>query len=215
MTPWNWSAFRGSADALKYLRRDLPALDRIIARTPQRRVAVQAGGNLGLYPKRLAEMFATVYTFEPAADLFAMLMHNAPEANIVKFQAAVGEARRTVGVSRARRDGSSKPAHEGITHVYGDGPIPTLRVDDLGLGVCDLICLDVEGSELNAVRGAAETIERCRPVLAVEVNKNQGFVGVAEEFLRDTIKSLGYRFIERLESDEVYVPAEWSMEAVA
>ncbi len=211
---WDWSAFRGSASALKWNKRDLPDLLAAAEACPNKRVAVQAGGHLGLFPKALAERFAHVYTFEPAADLFAHLMHNAPEPNIFKFQAALGDARRMVGLSRVRRDG--KPdAHEGITHIFGDGPIPTLRVDDLNLPVCDFIQLDLEGWELYALRGAQDTIRRCRPVLSLEVNKNQGYVGIQQDFLRDAVKGLGYRFVKRMHSDEMYVPAEWPVEAVA
>lgn len=215
MSTWDWAAFTGSKAALKYNKRDLPNLDRVIALTPQRRVAVQAGGHLGLFPKRLAERFDVVYTFEPAADLFAQLMKNAPASNIIKFQAALGNARKLVGLRRIRRDGSATPIHEGLTHVFGDGHIPTLQIDDLGLTVCDLIQLDLEGWELYALLGARTTIETCRPVLMVEVNVNQSYVGIDEAFLRDTIKSFGYRFVERLQADDVYVPAEWPVEAVA
>ena len=49
--------FKGSGTALKLNRRDLPELEQVIALTPQHRVAVQAGGNLGLWPKRLAQDF--------------------------------------------------------------------------------------------------------------------------------------------------------------
>lgn len=212
---WDWSTFRGSEAALKWNRRDLPALDAVIARTPGRRVAVQAGGHLGLFPKRLAESFETVYTFEPAPDLFEAMVHNAPEQNIVKIQAALGDARRLVGLARYRRDTSGRAVHEGLTHVAGDGIFPTLRVDDLGLPVCNLLALDLEGWELYALRGAVQTIARCRPVLWIEVNKNQAFVGFTADLVRDCIKAFGYRFVERLHSDELYVPAEWPIAGVA
>lgn len=210
MTAWNWGAFHGSADALKWNKRDLPCLNTVMRHTRGSTAAIQAGGNLGIYPKRLAEVFRTVYTFEPAADSFAMLMHNAPEPNIIKFQASLGDARRLVGLRRTRRDGSIGPNHEGISYVHGDGVIPTLRIDDLCLPVCDLIYLDLEGYELFALRGAGETIARCRPVIAVEVDNKQTFFGHQPDGLRDFVKALGYHFAERLRSDEVYLPAEWA-----
>jgi FkbM family methyltransferase len=204
---YNWSKFQGSPAALKWTRRDLPNLDRTIERVPKRRVAVQAGGNLGIYAKRLAESFDAVYSFEPASDLFAMMTANAPEPNIYRFQAALGFERAMVGVSRQRRDG--KPDnHEGITHVSGPGWIPTLRLDDLMLTECDLIVLDVEGWEYFALQGAVDTIRRCRPWLSVEVNKNAGFVNIDPEAIRAYIVRLGYRFVERLQSDEIYEPVQ-------
>jgi FkbM family methyltransferase len=164
--------------------------------------------NLGVYPRHLSYVFGTVYCFEPSVELFPMLVANAYETNIIKIQAALGFERGLVGTSRERRDGKTN-AHEGITHIDGPGPIPTLQVDDLGLPVCDFIQLDLEGYELYALRGASQTLARCRPVVCVEINKSLGFVGIDEEDVRGFLRGLGYRFVMRLGSDEGYVPEEW------
>ena len=201
---------KGSAEALKWSHRDLAQLEAVLALVPGRTAVVQAGGNLGVFPKRLAQVFAAVYTFEPAADLFAIMQENAPEPNIVRFQAALGSDRGLVGTSRVRRDGSSKPAHEGITHVVSGGTIPTLRIDDLGLPVCDLIYLDIEGSELNALRGASATLARCRPVVAVEINKSLGYMGLTPQDVSGFITSKGYRHALTVGSDQAFVPEEWA-----
>lgn len=199
----------GSAEALKWGRRDLTHLDAVLQIVPGRTAVVQAGGNLGIFPKRLATEFASVYCFEPAPDLFQMMSANAPEPNILKFQAALGFRRELVGVSRVRRDGKPNN-HEGITHVVPGGSIPTLRIDDLTLPVCDLIYLDIEGSELDALRGSVETLKRCRPVVAVEVNKNLQYVGVTEEQITAFITSQGYRHAFNVGSDRAFVPVEWA-----
>ena len=209
VTLWDWSRFKGGNVALKLNKRDLPELDQVIALTPGRTAVVQAGGNLGIWPKRLAESFKTVYTFEPAADLFAVVQVNAPEKNIIKFQAALGERHELVSVARIRRDGKPRPAHEGVTHITGPGVIPTLRVDDLSLPVCDLLMLDLEGWELYALRGARETIMRCRPVLCVEVNDHIREVGLTPEDVRNFLSGCGYRQHLRFVADDVWVPAEW------
>ncbi len=196
----------GHPTALKYANRDLPALDRIIARVRQHRVAVQAGGNLGVYPKRLAERFDTVYCFEPDAESFAALAVNAPAANIVRFQAALGAKHELVGLSAVRRDGSGRPSHPGLTHVSGPGVVPTLCIDDLNLPVCDLICLDVEGYELFALQGAVETLRRCRPVIACEINKNLAHVGHSAADLVNLLTSVGYVCADQQGSDVVFEP---------
>ena len=210
---WDWSAFCGSRVGLALNHRDLSSIDAVLLLVPGRTAVIQAGGNLGIFPKRLAQEFRTVYTFEPAADLFALLQQNAPEMNIVKFQAALGDARGLIGLSRERRDGKQKhgkikPSHEGITHIAGSGVVPTLRIDDLALPVCDLIYLDIEGWELHAVRGARDTLARCRPVLVVEMNQNAGYVGLTPEEIRAAIAVSGYRLATRMLSDEVFLPVE-------
>jgi FkbM family methyltransferase len=204
---WDWMAFKGSRECLERTIRDLRYLDRAIKLTKKRRVAVQAGGNLGIWPKRLAESFARVLTFEPDPITFSLLATNAPERNIERHHAALGNIRTTVGISRVRLDGKPN-AHEGTSHVVGDGEIPMHRVDDYSLAACDLIYLDVEGYELDALRGAEKTIRRCRPVIAVELNRNAALVGSSCEATRRFILSRGYRFIERKSADEIFVPVE-------
>ena len=109
---WRWEAFQGSDYMLGLMKRDIHYVDEAVTYCRGRQACVQAGGNLGIYPKRLASYFRTVYTFEPASDLWPMLLHNAPESNIVKMQAALGDERRLIKVSRERRDG--KPNSGGL-----------------------------------------------------------------------------------------------------
>lgn len=133
-------------------------------------------------------------------------MQNVPDENVIKLQAALGFDRKPVSLARHRRDGSAKPEHDGLTHVCGEGVIPTLRIDDLGLSHCDLIYLDIEGFELFALMGAEETIQRCRPVIAVEINKGIEYYGHSPESLRSLIQGFGYQLSFKMHSDEVYIP---------
>ena len=205
---WDWSTFKGSKGGLSLNHRDLTSLDTVMTLVKGRTAVVQAGGNLGLFPKRLAQEFQTVYTFEPSPDIFPMLCYNASERNILKFQAALGDLRGLVGSACVRREGKTKAPHEGVTHIIPKGNVPTLRIDDLCLPVCDLIYLDVEGSEHVAVLGAVDTIQRCRPVVVVEVNQNVEIVGLTPDIVRASILRRGYKFLTRVLGDEVFVPLE-------
>lgn len=207
MTNWDWSKFRGSSEGLKWNRKELPVLTEVIAMLERREVVVQAGGNLGIFPKYMSVHFTTVYTFEPDPELFGHVCHNAPERNVVKLQAALGCERETIGISRKRRQQDGGSSHEGIAHVSGAGPIPTLRVDDLGLKTCDLIYLDIEGYELYALRGAAETIGRCRPLIACEVNKSlDEMKEISKEDLYAWFRLHDYDHVKRIRSDEIFAP---------
>lgn len=203
---WDWSSFRGSAEGLKWNRKELPVLDEMIMSISGRTAVVQAGGNLGIFPKRLAMEFATVYTFEPEPELFGIMCHNAPEANVVKFQAALGRDRGPIHISRERRQQDGGNSHEGIAHVSGPGTIPTLRIDDLALPVLDLIYLDVEGHELYALQGAAETIARCRPVIVCEINKSLDYMDYTADDLRGYLRLMEYNHVKRVRSDELFTP---------
>lgn len=163
-------------------------------------VAVQAGGNCGVWPAAMGKRFGRVYTFEPDPVNFRCLCANAPAETIFKFNAALGNRHRCVGLDR-------KPNNAGAHQVNGVGPIPTLRIDDLELDACDLIYLDIEGCELGALQGAEETIERCHPVIAVEdkgMSERYGVkVGDVEMWL---INRFDYRVAVRVKRDVVLVP---------
>lgn len=163
-------------------------------------VAVQAGGNCGVWPKAMSAKFAAVYTFEPDPLNFYCLVRNAPQANVFKFNAALGNARKTVELNR-------EAANVGAHAVAGEGRIPVLSIDDLGLTQCDLIYLDIEGYELAAICGAFRTIKTCKPVIAFEDKGLSVAYGVelgeAARYLEDAHR---YRRIDQVGNDTIMVP---------
>jgi FkbM family methyltransferase len=135
----------------------------IAALVPERRAVVQAGGCSGLWPLALAEVFAKVYTCEPDPTNFRCLQANVAEReNITALNVALGETHRRVGLTRP------KPG-AGLWRVDGDGTIPMVPLDALFIRTpIDAIVLDVEGSEVQALQGAARLIARHRPLLWFE-----------------------------------------------
>lgn len=203
---FKWDTLQGSPEALRWNMRDLTSVDAVLGLVPGRTACVQAGGNLGVFGKYLARYFQSVYVFEPAHDLFPKMVANAPEPNIVRFQAALGDTPGLVGTACSRRVSKPGPVHEGLTHIDGTGIIPALRLDALALPVLDLVYLDLEGYEWYALRGAVETIERCRPVIVVELNQQASFYGIDPADVRVFIIACGYRSALTVHSDEVFVP---------
>ena len=199
----------GSDIAIRYALRDLDTIRRALSLFQGRTACVQAGACLGVFPQYLSQVFKTVYTFEPDFKLFKKAQENAPQDNIRWFNAAIGCKRMLVGTSDRRRDGTNNPTHEGLTHVVeGAGAIPILKIDDLDLPVCELICLDLEGYEMQALKGSCATIERCKPVLVVDINKQVRHSGLTEDQLRNFICSKGYEMRFRSHSDEVFTPCK-------
>ena len=50
-------------------------------------------------------------------------------------------------------------------------PVQKIAIDTLELPRVDLIKLDIEGMEMDALAGAAQTVERCQPIVLVETDK--------------------------------------------
>lgn len=135
----------------------LPAL----ALTEGRKVAVQAGGNCGVWAAWLAERFEKVITFEPDHENFACLVENVP-ANVSAVNAGLGLERGRYGMVR-------DPANIGAHYISDDGEDSIIvRLDDTPFEFLDYLCLDIEGHEMPALLGAAKTIQRHRPVIQLE-----------------------------------------------
>lgn len=158
----------------------------ILTRCKTRRAAVQAGGHIGIFPRELAKLFKIVYTFEPEEENFACLVRNAPGPNVFALRAFVGCVHETRGL---RINSKSSGGHS----VGAAGEVPTLRVDDLALVVCDLILLDLEGYEIFALLGAVQTIARCRPLIIAEENKKAGGQGFQPGMIATLLASFDYR----------------------
>lgn len=170
------------------------ALRRCVAKG-RLRTAVQAGGNIGLWPLALARSFARVVTFEPDAVSRACLARNVRSARVEVRPEAVGDAFGRADIVRASL-GSHYVAPGTSVEVV---PIDALAIDDL-----DLLQLDVEGSELAALRGAASTIARCRPaVVQVELREFSARYGATDAEVVAFLRSLGYREAARLPGNDV------------
>lgn len=165
-----------------------------------REVCVQAGGNLGVWPKALAKEFRTVYTFEPDPENFNCLGLNVPEHNVIKIQGALGKEHKMIAVGPTA---DHERQNCGAYQVTGVGTVPMFLIDDLELPACDLIYLDIEGFEYFAFQGAHKTLDKYRPVLAFEdkiLTENYGIeVGDVEKYL----ERYGYEVVLRIHRDVV------------
>ncbi len=189
---------QGDPECIRLNRWNLEALDRALEMTPSRKVAVQAGGNLGVFASYLSGKFQAVYTFEPDPELFPLMVANAPEPNIIRFQAALGDKPGFVSMDRPPQ------SHAGEAFVASTGIIPTIMLDDLHLTTCDLLYLDVEGFELFALHGAKETIRRCRPVIALEMNKCCERYSYTHAELHALMGYLGYAEEAHVQADHIF-----------
>lgn len=88
--------------------------------------------------------------------------------------------------------------NSGMARVQvADAGIVTRRVDDIARGVdVGLVKVDVEGHELYVLRGARETLTRCRPALAIEGDL---------ETLAAELEPLGYEWASTFNATPTHV----------
>lgn len=189
---YRWSDARKAAAVL----RDSAAIGQWLEHCPGRRECVQAGGNVGVFPKVLSHHFSTVYTAELDRTNFEDMLANDLPGNVLPFHAALGEQAGHVGRHKADLP---------ISHyVEAGSDVPMLAIDDWALQSCDLIALDVEGYEWPALKGAAQTLERCHPLLVIETKGHGVRYGYTDTQMDRWLMALGYRLVERVNRDNVW-----------
>lgn len=130
---------------------------------PRRGLAVQAGGNVGVYPRRLGREFRKVHTFEPQVDNFGCLLRNmAGYDNVTCHYAALGSGEIVAALEQ------TELGNVGTFKIVPGRGIQLRTIDALDLPECDLIWLDVEGYETRALAGASLTIQKYKPAIIIE-----------------------------------------------
>lgn len=183
--------------------------------------AVDIGSHCGLWACHLVKHFRFVHAFEPVAAhrecwkknvLDGMKGFSDDEDNWLLAPAddshrsgcevnlhacALGERSGNVSIHTA-------PTSSGDSWVHGPGDIPLRTLDSFNLPAVDFMKLDCEGYELFALRGAEETLKRCKPCVIVEQKpgRAQKF-GLPETGAVDYLIALGAKLRATLSGDYI------------
>lgn len=191
LTPWMWiSTDSGAWDGPKedWEQSHLQTIKNLVTDWTN---CVQAGGCQGMYPRLLSDLFENVYTFEPDPLSFHCLVNNCQKDNIFKINAALGSE---TGLARVERQTMSNVGCHTVT-TTGECKVPMLTIDSLKLPSCGLFQLDLERYEIHAIKGALETIERCKPVIQCENGDGS---------ILDLLRPFGYEAVTTSRADTFY-----------
>ena len=125
---------------------------------------MDVGANVGAYSLRAASIGMKVYAFEPNPENVKVLKRNTEinRLSIELLECALGSS-----------EGNAKLSPNGaLSRVSADGAVPVQvrTLDSFDLPTVDLLKVDVEGYELEVLKGAAETLERSHPDIIIEVH---------------------------------------------
>ena len=155
---------------------------------------VEAGANIGVHTVDLSRFVGpqgVVVAFEPQRIVFQALCANLALnscANVRALQAGLGEAPGEIVVPFLPPDQHLNFGGLSLLGANAGESVPLMTLDQLALTDLHFLKLDVEGMEVEALRGAARTIEAFRPLLYVENDR-----GDRSDELLGLLRSWNYR----------------------
>lgn len=127
-------------------------------------LALDVGANIGAMSEKYSSFFKKVISIEPNISIYKD--YNARKSDNVKLlNYAVGEKNKKVSLEYYGYN-------IGMFRVTKGSNINMITIDSLDINP-SFIKIDVEGYELNVLKGAQKTIEKNKPLIYIEYNSEQ------------------------------------------
>lgn len=146
----------------------------------ERNVALDIGAHIGATSVFLSRHFQRVEAFEAIPETFEFLVRNTDHIeNVVARNIAAADREGELNFEYLEKHTQLAHVMAGDSQYYQQegsrviGPIIAKALDSLGLGDVSFIKIDVEGTELDVLRGLERTILTSKPVIMIEQNQNE------------------------------------------
>jgi FkbM family methyltransferase len=172
-----------------------------------RSLAIDGGAHVGTWSKLMSALFDRVIAVEPSDDTFECLTANMAAfgcTNVEARHCALGAEAGTVTMKLEGRGLQLK--NTGARFAERGGTTPCEPIDAWQLPSLGFLKLDVEGSEVNALLGARQTLKRCKPVVLFENKYLWKRYRIPRDAPQDLLTSLGYVKKAKASCDDIWVP---------
>ncbi|ORU00128.1 Methyltransferase FkbM family [Anaerovibrio sp. JC8] len=138
---------------------------------------VEVGANIGSHTVHLAQLVGpsgVVWAFEPQRLVFQILAGNMAINslyNVYCEQKCVSDVPGTVKVPVFDTEKLNNWGGMPLEHTTEGEPVETITLDSLNLPRCDFLKIDVEGMELQVLRGGEKLINTFHPVIYAEADR--------------------------------------------
>lgn len=142
-------------------------------------VVVEAGANIGAHTVGMSQLVGRagkVLAFEPQRLVFQTLCGNLALngcLNVYAYQQALGAVESQIAVPAPDPEVASNFGGVALGVADAGETVPLRTLDGYGLPACHLIKADVEGMEAEVLRGGLAMIEKHRPILYLENDRDE------------------------------------------
>lgn len=152
---------------------------------------VDIGANLGVYTYALSHLCARVEAFEPLPEYAGSIRaFGSPRIRVHETALSSATGTRPLFFARAGAVIDRGQGSLSATDRADQIEVPVRRLDEFAFADVSFIKIDVEGHELDVLKGGAETLRRYRPTLLVEIEQRHLSIPMTEVFRY--LADLGY-----------------------
>ncbi|EDP97946.1 FkbM family methyltransferase [Kordia algicida OT-1] len=172
---------------------------------------VQAGAYFGDFLPGIAKHIsknAQVWTFEPSKEYYrcaqiTILINDL--ANVNLFQVGLGAEKSQVQLQIETEDGRRLGGASRIIDSKSGKFVP-INIETLDSMIPEnrnisILQLDLEGFEIPALKGAINTIKRCKPILILEILSHNDIL--SNDWFKQNILSLGYEITGKVHNNTI------------
>tara|TARA_Y100001973_G_C5175284_1_gene321516 strand:- start:436 stop:1065 length:630 start_codon:yes stop_codon:yes gene_type:complete len=152
------------------------------------------GAWVGTWTMKINPFCGRVVAFEPDPLHYECLVKNVPE-EVETHQLAVGNDKKMISLSEDNFTQAKR--------VVGEGNIPMVTIDSLNFTDVDLIKIDVEGYEMEVLKGADKTLQNVK-YLMIELNNNSKKYGSSNLEIEKYLRKKGFRTMIKAWPDVVW-----------
>ncbi len=161
---------------------------------------VDVGAWCGTWTLSMQPYAKNIHCYEPNKLHYGCLARNINRySHVESYNQALGND-----------DGYVKLTEESATQntrvLLENGETKINKLDSLGYNDVDFIKIDVEGLEMEVLKGAARTLENVE-YLMIELNGNSERYGSSKKDIKEHLKSLGFKILIKSWPDIVYTKA--------
>ena len=172
----------------------------------ERSVVIDIGAHIGTFTVPIAKVVEKTIAFEPSLPAADLLSRNAQENDVMV---------RVVNKALGSEKGSGTLVVRNVSNAGANTLVPggdiSITTLDEDVPYADFIKIDVEGMELEVLKGGSQLIERARPAVFFEVNLSQLRAhGTSPRALGRFFTKRGYRLYVPFERKGFSLARVWS-----
>jgi|TARA_R110000803_G_scaffold22164_2_gene55293 FkbM family methyltransferase len=165
---------------------------------------IHAGTYFGDFIPFLSTIFKKIWAFEISKNNYeaaeeTIRLNNIDNVNL--YRKALGDEDKIVNIE-TNINNQDLGGVSRVKNYKTNETIEQVKIDDIvpENSIIDLIQLDIEGYEINAIKGAMSTIKLHKPILILEDNYNH----TEKEWFKINIIDLGYRKVTEVDDNKVF-----------